>query len=324
MAGPAVGESPAWRKLKSFPAERRSACTFSGMAFSPDGRQLAASISFEPLRAWELDSGRQTFEFPNPGGRLMGPEVLGWSSLGLVHFTPRPGGYTMWLQDRSLFEFQGHPYWGGSQRVLLVDSNRAKPSQRVVELPSGQTVREWHWDWQISAASLTNRVLAVTVSNARLRKPTEPALQYVQLWDVPGGQMLKQLPIRSLTLELSPDSSRLVTADGTLWSVPDGTRLLTLDRPTPAGAWEAFAFSANGNLLAGCWGAAGKQARHEVGLWSLPDGRKLQSLPTLFPATSAAFSPDGRYLALNTASGDPHWKEARARPRGELQIYTRR
>lgn len=116
------------------------------------------------------------------------------------------------------------------------------------------------------------------------------------LWTVPEGLLLRELPVSSRTLPsscISGDQQTIATAAGgghvRLWQVPSGRFLRTLDAFT--GQITALALDRNGGLLA-CAGTDGT-----VRLWDTRDGSMVGDLIGISGSTRAlAFTPDGKEI----------------------------
>ena len=119
-----------------------------------------------------------------------------------------------------------------------------------------------------------------------------------KLWSLPDGALLKRLNDSSIggaTAAISPDGTRLASANGEIWSLHDGALVNTLPRP-PGSLWEQVTFTPDGKTLA----SAGDDTT--VALWSLPDGTLLKSLKGHSDAVdTVAISPDGTLLASGSA-----------------------
>jgi WD40 repeat protein len=137
----------------------------------------------------------------------------------------------------------------------------------------------------------------------------------LQVWDAVSG-VLKQQRVLLMCEELitpaklaafSPGGWRLAgraRADKTLvtiWDVASGEEVLTCRGHTlPV---LAIAFSGDGKRLVTCASATGADRAHEIKVWDALTGRELANLTGQGALVSAAFSPDGRWLALGGQDG---------------------
>jgi WD40 repeat protein len=146
------------------------------------------------------------------------------------------------------------------------------------------------------------------------------------VWEASGGALANFLEGQSQFLYVcnrlvfSPDEQILATGCGGstvhLWQAASGKQLRSL-QASDSDLLNALAFSPDGALLAG----AGMESR--VYLWNPLDGKLLQSLPVgdAAPITDLAFSADGKYLVCTAGRDYPKvsiWDVARAEEVGRL------
>lgn len=140
-------------------------------------------------------------------------------------------------------------------------------------------------------------------------------------WSLPAGEKLGEwnAPDKVSALALSPDGTTLAGGSRygiTLWSVPDGKRIRSLEGHTGTIATtNGLAFSPDGSRLASA--SYERTAR----IWDWPNGKTLWTLEGHNDSVQAvAFRPDGKRLA--TASDDKKvilWDVATGRPLRELR-----
>lgn len=308
------------------------------VAFSPDGKLLAAGDSNGEIRLWQVADGQ-------PILTLRGHTDWVWS--------------VAWSPD-------GQTLASGSedQTVRLWDVDTGKPLQTLLGhisqvwsvkfSPDGKTLASSSADktvrlWEVCTAQPfrtlqghTDQIWSVAWSPDGQTLATASHDRTVRLWDVSVGQTVQILQGHThsvLSVAWSPDGQTLATsgADGTvkLWDVSTGEILLSWQGHTKW-VWSV-AWSPDGNVIASAsedqtlrlWDKSTSQALrilsdHTDGLWSVawsPDSTIIatgsedqtirvwdrhtgQALRTLQGYTnsvwSIAWSPDGQLLAVGS------------------------
>ncbi|GAA3098368.1 helix-turn-helix domain-containing protein [Streptosporangium carneum] len=284
---------------------------YRSVRFSPDGRLLATFGQDEPVRLWEVATGRLIGKLPveragelafSLDGRLLATSDVGTSSR-----------IRLWdLTTRRLIDT---PLTGHSQGISdLIFS----PDGRLLATTSRDgTTRLWdttlHRPTDVPATGHALGVNAVAFSpDGRLLATAEEDTT-LRLWNVATHHLIGA-PLtghgRGVTaVAFSPDGTTLATGDDNgsarLWNVT--TRRLVGAPLTGHGRGvTAVAFSPDGTTLA----TAGKDGA--VQLWDTathrPIGTPLTSDLSLTDANAVAFSPDGRLLATTgSAWGTQLW-----------------
>jgi WD40 repeat protein/beta-lactamase regulating signal transducer with metallopeptidase domain len=251
-----------------------------GMAFTPEGKTLAAAMTdFEQetaihsVKLWDLETGQVTRRVKAPDG----------VTVSAVALTP----------DGKLLAFGGRG---------VVHVCEAKTGKELHQLKSP--------DGSIRALifSPDGKSLAVRSSNERVR-----------LWDTASGKELRQLgdvevslPIatRAIVAGLAPtgsetrgvaistDGGRIAAAAGNtvrVWETATGKEIPLLNghRRAPS----AMILSADGRTIVS-WGADRVLRR-----WEAATGKNLGAFPSPAGTTLAAFSPDGRLVAQANTDG---------------------
>jgi WD40 repeat protein/serine/threonine protein kinase len=262
-----------------------------GVAFSPDGRLLAAGSADDTVTVWDSVSGQElrTLVHPNwvesvafsPDGRCL--------ATGSADNTVR-----IWdvATGQELAAFREH-----AQMVLSVTYS---PDGRRVASGSGDaTVKVWDTTnskepFTFKSSASVVRCVAYSPDGRRLASGDEK--NTLKIWDSATGQELASLeghrePI--MCVAFSPDGRRLASgsADGMVkvWDAATGRELLPLAGHTKA-VWDV-AFSPDGGRLVS--GSLDKT----VIVWDAATGRELLPLKDhIGAARSVAFSPDGRRL----------------------------
>jgi WD40 repeat protein len=269
-----------------------------GVAFSPDGKLLAAGGAYGTLKLWDVATGKQAASLQSTG-RDHKQEVKGlaFSPDGKLLATGGKHGIVkLWdVTTRQLrASVPGHP-----QPEAAAKENEVAV---VAFAPDGKTLA-WSNSYDMS----------------------------VRLWDVAAGQERRLLRFTDRAGERIEWPSPLAfSADGQtlavgyrdksvkLWEVASGQvkSALALEKEADAGAVHALAFAPDGGTL-----AAGYD-NGIVGLWDAATGKARVALRGhQFAILALAFSPDGRTLAAggNTDYKATLWDVATARPRAVLQ-----
>jgi WD40 repeat protein len=249
-----------------------SASAVSAVAFSPDGRLLAAAEGWaNSVKIWEAASGRElrTLTPPTPGTATKPWDIQMPAgiprSIDTVTFSPD----SRWVAAGDL---------SGVVRIWDLATGRERLSLKV---------------------SLEG-ILSLAFSPDGRWLLTSSADKTVKLWEVPAGREVRTLSAIDSVVWGAAFSGGLIAAGGSdkavhLWEAATGREVRSLighsERVT------TLAFSNDGKLLA----SGGPDM--SIRLWETESGREVRSL---FGHTGAvrglAFSPDGRWLA--SASGD--------------------
>ncbi len=259
------------------------------VAFSPNGKLLAAGTSNSEVRLWQLASSTpvQTFQEHKDWVRSVAFNVDG----STIASCSNDQTVRLWevSSGRCLRTMQGH-----INRVWSVAFN-----------PDGSTIASGGDDqllrlWEVSSGRClktfqghTHRINSVVFSPDGCTIASGSEDQTVRLWEVSSGQCLKVLQghtgwIRSVAF--SPDGSSIASgsSDQTvrLWEVSSGQCLKTLRGH--AGWVYSVAFSLDSSTVAS---GSGDQT---VRLWEVNSGQCLKVLQGHTGwVRSTAFSPDG-------------------------------
>ncbi|MBE7552121.1 MAG: AAA family ATPase [Anaerolineales bacterium] len=269
--------------------------TFS-VAFSPDGKVLAAGTAEGQVRLWRVADGQPLLTCE---GHLGAVWSVAFSPDGRLLASGSPDGTVrLWEVNtgHTLKTLAGHTHqvwsvaFSPDGRLLVSGSN--DQTVRLWEVSTGQSLK--------TLAGHTHQVRSVAFSPDGRLLASGSFDHTVRLWDVPTGQSLKTLaghanPVRSVAF--SPDGRLLASGSNDqtvrLWDVNTGQSLKTLSGHTHQ--VSSVVFSPDGRLL-----ASGSEDQ-TVRLWEVPTG---QSLKTLSGHThwvsSLVFSPDGRLLASSS------------------------
>jgi WD40 repeat protein len=269
----------------------------NGLAFSPNGRYLAAADG-KVVRMWDVQTGQEmTVPFKPHTTNLTciaftpdGDRLVAGASLYNDFFFPPPTVLVWEVKT--------------GKRVLALTHPRGV--QRVAVSPDGKTIasagthdsliRVWDMEskkekWILRGHTDGLTGLAFAPGSRWLVSGSHDGT--IRVWDATTGSMVRTLRGHTLgvtDLAFPSDGRRLVSSglDGTIrvWEWDRDQEALTLDEPAPA---VSLAFHPDGRHLAS--GNAGFR------LWDASAGKVVTSYEDDF-TSAVAFSPDGRRLAM--------------------------
>jgi WD40 repeat protein len=280
------------------------------------------------LYLWEVSSGRELLAAPHPGGprtlafsdggNTLGVGVGPWGDVRVYRLIKDKGKLTVATRQR----FLGH--------TAAVSCLRFLPEGRglaTVSVEDG-TCKLWDADAPPEPHVLGEPTL--TASNSVEFSPdasflVESGTQAVKLWDLTRGRerQITGLFERAASARFSPDGRTIafssqtlaglgkeirqgeasLAADLVLWDLKTGKRRRTLPEVASAfGFGSQLSFSPDGQWLV----TVGHDARVGVTIWEMESGKHVVTLPNQAAGrwpTTAAFSPDGKALAVGHYDG---------------------
>ena len=264
------------------------------VAFSPDGRTLAAGESSGQVGLWDMATGRQTATLAEGSG------VYG------VAFSP--SGRTLAVGDGDgdvgLWDMATGRRTGTLAEGSWVECVAFSPDGRTLAAGDGFGYVGL-WDVATGQRTATfrerNPAASIAFSPDGHTLAVGDVIGYVGLWDVATGRQTATLAEGGAVygVAFSPGGRTLAAGDGGgyvgLWDTATGQRTATLAEGNPA---ASIAFSPDGKTL-----AAGDYGGH-VGLWDMATGRRTATLAEGSGVYGVAFSPDGKTLAASDSGGD--------------------
>ena len=296
----------------------------SSVAFSPDGKTLAAGCSGGGKGAgvvlWDVARRTRLVEKP-----------LGVPTHNVVSVAFSPDGKT--LAAGYAGGSSGVVLWDVATRSQLVKAPLAVSEgdvQSVAFSPDGKTLAAGYSLWlfirtfaiHVEEAgrvpgSLKRLVFSGDCEVTKIRR-SEPNLEVgVMLWDMATRFRLVKAPLAVpagdvWSVAFSPDGKTLAAgyssgggkgAGVVLWDVATRSQLLKEPLAVPEGDVQSVAFSPDGKTLAAGYSNVGKGAG--VVLWDVATRTRWGESPLAVPegdVRSVAFSPDGKTLAAGYSS----------------------
>ena len=279
------------------------------IAFSPDGKKIAAVGCGRAITMWDAATGKELCQFPNRGQ----PSGLAFSPDGKILATTYTPVCHLWdaATGKELRQLKGHNN--------SVSGVAFSPDGRIVATAGGDgTLRLWDPSTgeekrRIDCGQGGLYTLAFSPDGTQIASAGLEAS--IRLWDARTGEERRRLTGHAksvLHLAFSPDGKRLASAgaDETvrLWDAATGRQIRIVVEKR--GSSMSLAFSPDGSLL------ATGHLDGTVHLWDAAGGTETRQWRAGAMAVRAlAFAPDGKTLATGAVwdGGIPLWDVATGR-----------
>ena len=286
----------------------------NSVAFSPDGKTLAAVDGADGIYLWDIPARSQVATLPDPGKQAVVSVAFSPDGKTLAAVDAAGGIYLWDIAARNLVVTLSAP------NVQAVNSAAFSPDGKT--LATADAADTYLWD--IPARSLVaavpdpgkQAVVSVAFSPDGKTLATGDAAGGIYLWDIPARSLVATLPDPGkqavVSVAFSPDGKTLATGDAAggiyLWDIPARSLVATLPDPGKQ-AVVSVAFSPDGKTLATA-DAAGTY------LWDISARSLVATLPDpgKQAVVSVAFSPDGKTLATADAAGGTYLWGIPAKP----------
>lgn len=268
------------------------------VAFSPDGKILAAGTDYTAIRLWDVSTSTELFTADEGEPGIVGPIAFGLGGKAIARLSQNEF-IKLWevSTGRLLREFPGlmaiiKIAFSPDGKILAI-MDYAEEKITLFDVSTGAELRSFDGDSDVKAMAFSpDGKTLVVVESADiiiLDVSTGKKLHTFQMY---SGDTADSGSVDSAAL--SPDGKTLATTDKTttkLWDVLTGRELHTLQVSNAT----ALAFSVDGKTL------ATGNSNGTVKLWDVSTGRELQTLKGHSDHIySIAFSPNNKYLATGS------------------------
>jgi WD40 repeat protein len=269
----------------------------SSLAFSSDGKQIAAVGSDGLLRTWDLAPRRRVLELPGHTSAILD---VAWSPDGkLLASGGMDRTVRVWdvSSERVLQVLLGHTntvFGVAFDSAGRLASASADGRVKIWDAASGRPL--------ITLAGHVNPVRDLAWSHDGRRLATASWDATVKIWGVDAHKD------GILEVAFSPDSNQVATAsrDGTakIWDSRTRHEILTFEGHT--GEIQSVAYGSDGKLLA----TAGDDKIARV--WNVLSGKTVFAFAGEDRLSAVSFSPDDKLLLTGGVSGDAHFWDLRS------------
>lgn len=290
-----------------------------GVAFSPDGTQLATGGPDSSTIVWDAATGQAMLTFSGHSRDIYGVSVQFSPDGRRLVTASADGTAAVWdaADGTELVRLRGHI-------ANIFDAQFSPAGSRIATTSADGTVRLW--DATTGENLLILRQpgaagIAFDPRGTQLAVATAAASdQAVRIWDTVTGKQTGSIGGASREtrdVDYSPDGTLMAIADGdgenALWDARTGERLVSLGRRSPT---YSIGFSTDNRQVA----TGGDDG--VVRLWDASTGVLLLNLPGhQGPVTNLDFSPEGNLLATASTDGTTRiWDISPAGGREQLTL----
>ncbi|MFN3393367.1 MAG: hypothetical protein ACK41G_03745 [Candidatus Thermochlorobacter sp.] len=240
--------------------------SIKGIAFSPDGKWLAAVGSDETMRVWSLTSGKEAYLFKAARGKQ---QTVAFSPDSKLIATGTEFETILWSME------------SGKQVKILSRRKSPQAATAVAFSPDGKMLATSGYDYKPDPATEQRGTASYTTGYT------------LKLWDIQSGDDVQTLKLLSQhdAVAFSPDGTMLFDEAGKIWSAETGQELMQV-KPFEYRTALSMAVSPNGELVA--YGDKGS-----IWVWSVGERKEKVRLQASSAAEfiALAFSRDGKTLA---------------------------
>jgi WD40 repeat protein len=282
----------------------------SAIAFSHDGRLLAAGGGRDGTLVWNLQTNKITARIPHggTGERLRRPEKRGaqvnFRGRAVLAFSPNEPVLATAGPDSSVRLW--NPMTGGELRRLQhetpVTAVRFAPDGGTLASATEEgTVHIWDTDSgiELRRMSQSDAVYTVSVSPSGKFVASASLDKSAGVWELATGKHVAHLLNDSVIhgVRFDPDETRLVTfgdrTDTTVWDLKTGGKVWQL--PISSDGDAGAVFGRSGQVL------VTGDTEGKLSWWSIPEKTELFSKAAGIYVRAMVLSPNGKYLATIAA-----------------------
>jgi WD40 repeat protein len=283
----------------------------NAMAYSPDGRYVASIVNGQSIRIWDVASGKELYDEAGHRGPVLagaflrdGRVVTAGQDQTLRCWDPNTGKELDRLDQQPIYA--AHLVAHSDGRSVLLASNQ---SNLLKWTPGKNSDFE-----QVPVAG--QGVITAIADDAQ--SVVSQSGQNLAVYAMPSGKLIHEIPgtINSYPQRVcvSAGARYLAYLDynmyGTIhiWDLPSKHERRTIvGNPTMPMYAENLLFSPDGRLLVSV------ASNRSVLVWEVFTGLARLTVPqTMAGQSTAAFSPDGRFLAVGSAAGEIHLIDMRS------------
>jgi len=273
------------------------------VSFSPNGKLLASGSSDRTIKIWDVESGAEVMTLR---GHDKGVADIAFSPDGKRIVSSGNKTIKVWDVDsgNEMLSFHGHDDYirslaFSSDGKHIVSAGESDTTVKIWDAATGyevSTLREHEgFAYSIAISPSGNQI----VTGACCDCDEETIGGTIRVWDIKSGNELMRCNYSPgvFSVAFSPDGKYIASggSDGDrtvkIWDTNSGAEVMTLDGHD--GGVGSVVFSPEGKrILSG-------SKDETIKLWDISMGILLMTLPAQCAVWSAAFSPDGKTIAIS-------------------------